>query len=54
MEAELNKMDSRADNLAVSEDSSVDESVPIDIRKEQNTKSYKEIMSKDIENIDTY
>ena len=33
MEDELIKTDSRPDNLAVSEDSSVDEAVPIDIRK---------------------
>ena len=31
MEAELNKTDSRPDNLAVSEDSSVDDDVPIDM-----------------------
>ena len=37
MEAELTKMDSRPDNLAVSEDASVDEAVPIDLRKEQCT-----------------
>ena len=54
MEAELIKTDSRPDNLAVSEDASVDEAVPIDIRKEQNTKAYKEKMSKDINNIYTY
>ena len=33
MEAELTKTDSRPDNLSVSEDASVDEAVPIDIRK---------------------
>ena len=33
MEAELIKTDSRPEILAVSEDASVDESVPIDIRK---------------------
>ena len=32
MEAELMKMDSKPDNLAVSEDESFDEAVPIDIR----------------------
>ena len=41
MEAEFMKMDSRPDNLAVSEDESVDEYVPIDIRKERKTKEYK-------------
>ena len=40
MEAELMKMDSIPDHLAVSEDESVDESVPIDIRKERKTKEY--------------
>ena len=54
MEAELTKTDSRPENLVVSEDASVDEAIPIDIRKERNTKSYKETMRKDIENIDTY
>ena len=54
MEAELTKTDSRPDILAVSEYASVDEDVPIDIRKERNTKAYTEKISKDIENIDTY
>ena len=53
MEAELMKMDSIPDNLVVSEGESVDEAVPIDIIKERNTKSYKETMSQDINNIDT-
>ena len=33
MEAELTEMYSRPDNLAVSEDANVDESIPIDLRK---------------------
>ena len=33
MEAEQTKMDSRPENLALSEDASVDEAVPIDLRK---------------------
>ena len=33
MEAELTKTDSIPDNLVVSEDASVDESIPIDIVK---------------------
>ena len=41
MEAELIKMDSRPDNLAVSEDESVDEDVSIDIRRKRKTKAYK-------------
>ena len=47
-------MDSIPDHLAVSEDESVDEAFPIDIRKERKTKSYKDTMSQDISNIDTY
>ena len=35
MEAELTEMNSIPDHLAVSEDESVDEAVPIDIRKER-------------------
>ena len=54
IEAELMKMDSIPDNLAVSEYESVDEDVPIDIMKERKTKAYKETMSQDINNIDTY
>ena len=33
MEVELTKMDSRTDNLAVTEESNVDEAIPIGIRK---------------------
>ena len=54
MEYELTEMDTIPDHLAVSEDESVDEAVPIDIRKERNTKAYKETMSQYISNIDTY
>ena len=54
IEAKLMKTDSRPESLAVSEDESVDEAVPIDIRKERKTKGYKETMSQDINNIDTY
>ena len=54
MEAELMEMDSIPNNLAVSEDESVDEAVPIDIRNERKTKSYKETMSQDIDNINNY
>ena len=38
MEAELIKTDSRPDNMSVSEDASVDESFPIDIRKRNKNK----------------
>ena len=54
MESERTKMDSRPDNLAVSGDASVGEAVPIDMRKEQGTEVYKETMSKNIDNINTY
>ena len=39
MEAKLTEMDSIPDHLAVSEDESADEAVPINIRKEIKTKS---------------
>ena len=39
MKAELTKTYSRPDNLAVSEDASVDEAFPIDIRKIMKHKS---------------
>ena len=41
MEAELTKMDSRPENLAVSEDASVDEAVPFDLRKNEAHKHTK-------------
>ena len=41
MEAELNKMDSIPDHFALSEDESVDEAVPIHIRKEKKDESIK-------------
>ena len=54
LSSELTKMDSRPDDSVVSEDESVDKAVPIDIRKIRKTKTYKETMSQDINNIDTY
>ena len=33
-------MDSKTDNLAVTEEADVDEGIPIYIRKERNTKEY--------------
>ena len=33
MEAELTEMDSKTDNLEVSEEANVDEAIPIDLRK---------------------
>ena len=54
MEDELTGMYSIPDNLEVSGDASVDEAIPIDLRKERGTEAYKDTMSKDIDNIDTY
>ena len=54
METELTEMDSRTENLAVTEEANVDKAIPIYLKKEQNTEAYKETMSKDIDNIDTY
>ena len=54
MEAELTEMGSRTDNLAIYEEANVDEDIPIHLIKEQSTEAYKETMSKDINNIDTY
>ena len=41
IESELTKMYSRPDNLEVSEDASVDEAVPIDLRKNEAQKHTK-------------
>ena len=41
MESELIEMDSRTDNLAVTEEATVDEAIPIDLRKEQIIEAYK-------------
>ena len=54
MEAELTEMDSIPDHLADSEYEGANEAVPIHIRKERKTKAYKDTMSQDIKNIDTY
>ena len=54
MEFELTEMNSIPDHLAVKEDKIVYEDVPIRNRKERTTKAYKETMSQDISNIDTY
>ena len=54
MEAELTEMDSRTDNLAVTEEANVNEDIPIHIYKEQSTEAYKGTMSRDFENIDTF
>ena len=54
LESEMNKMYLTPENLADSEDESVDEAIPIQIRKERTIKSYKETMIQDIETIDKY
>ena len=54
MEAEMNKMYLTPGNWADSKDESVDEAIPIQIRKERTTKAYKETTSQDIETIDKY
>ena len=53
-EAELNEIDSKTDNLTVTEEANVDEAIPIDLRKELSTQEYKETMRMDIENINTF
>ena len=54
MEAEQTEMDSRTENLAVTKEANIDEAIPIDLIKEQSTEAYKETISTDIENIDTF
>ena len=54
MEAEQTEMGSKTDHLEVTEEENFDEAIPIDIRKERSTKAYKEKMSMDIENINTF
>ena len=54
MEAGLTEMDPKTDNLAVTEEANVDEAIPINLKKEQNTEAYKDTMRIDIENIDTF
>ena len=54
METELTEMDSITDNLAVNEEANVDEAIPNDLRKEQNSQEYKETTIMDIENIETF
>ena len=54
MGADTTKLDLTPAHLSDSEDQGVDESTPINIRKERTTKSYKEKMSQDIAIIDTY
>ena len=39
MEAELNEIDPRTENLAVTEEANVDEDIPIYLKKEQSTET---------------
>ena len=53
-ESELTKMDSITDNLEVTENENVDEAITIGLLKEKISEAYKETISTDIENIDTF
>ena len=48
---ELSEINSKTDYLAVTEEENIDEVIPIDLRKERNTKAYKQKMITDIERI---
>ena len=54
MEAELTEMDSKTYHLAVTEEANIDEAIPTDLKKEQNTQSYKDTTSTDIDKINTF
>ena len=57
MEAELtesSEMDSKTDNLALTEEANVYEAIPIYLKREQNTQAYKYKMDIDIDNINTF
>ena len=48
---ELSEMDSKTDHLAVTEETNVDESIPIYLKKERNTQAYKYTMDINIEKL---
>ena len=52
MEAEMKEIDVKLGKNAFSEDDNFDEDIPIQVRKEITTESYKETMKKDMETID--
>ena len=54
MEAEMKEMDVKQGKNTYSEDDNFDEAIPIQIRKERTTESYKEKMNQDIETIEKY
>ena len=51
---ELSEINSKTDNLAVTEEENVDESIPIYRKKEQSTEAYQKKMNIDIENINKF
>ena len=46
---ELSEINSKTDNLAVTEEADVDESIPIYLQKQQKTKAHQKTMNIDIE-----
>ena len=57
MEAELNEwseINSKTDNLAVTEEADVDEAIPMYIKKELKIQAYKETMNVDVDKINTF
>ena len=57
MEAELTKLseiDSKTDNLAVTENADVDEAIPFYLLKEQKTQAYQKKMNINIEKINIF
>ena len=57
MEAELtesSEMDSETDHLAVTEEESVYESIPIYLKKERKAQAYKDTMDIDIDKINAF
>ena len=52
MEAEIKEMEEKLGNNAFSENDNFDEAIPIQIRKERTTETYKQKMNEDIESIE--
>ena len=50
----LSEMDSKSDNLAVTEQGDVDEAIPIYLKKEQNKQAYRKTIDIDINKINTF
>ena len=51
---ELSGINSKTDNLAVTEEADVDKATPMYLKKEQKTQAYKKITNIDIEKINTF